>query len=120
MRQYRNINNHKKNSAKEAAPTDGDFTELTVPYHFSDLAWRRGEHLEVSDYVTVRGLDRKYELVDIYPQFGSVRVREIGKVECLLLPWTYVTPWKNKVASSKTALRAVSDWLFRGSRVYLL
>ena len=119
MRQDTITTKHRTKLGRKVATTR-QFQELTVPYHFSDLARRRGEHLEVSDYVTVRGLDRKYELVDIYPQFGSVRVREIGKVECLLLPWTYVTPWKNKVTSSKTALRAVGNWLFGGSKVYLL
>ena len=36
------------------------------------------------------------------------------------MPWNAVTPWEKEVISSKTALRAVGNWLFGGTRVYLL
>ena len=103
---------------RAAADSSRQYLDLTIPYWFSSMARRRQEDLQVSDYVRVRGLDKKYELIDIFPQFGSCRVRGVGEIECLLMPWAYVSPWKEKRTSALT--QAVGNWLFRGSRVYRL
>ena len=82
------------------------------------MARRRQEDLQISDYVRVRGLDKQYELIDIFPQFGSCRVRGVGEIQCLLLPWAYVSPWKEKQAGALN--QAIGNWLFGGNRVYRL
>jgi len=110
---------HKTKPGREVATTQ-QFQELTVPYHFSDIARRRQENIEVGDFVQVRGLETKYKLIDIYPQFGSVRVRAVGDIEGYVFPWTYIKPWKTEVETSKTAMRAIYNWLFRGTHVYRL
>lgn len=92
--------------------------ELTVPYWFSSAARLRQKNLLVGDYVAVRGLEKRYELVDIFPRFGSVRVREDGETESLLIPWVYVSPWKERRTSALT--QAVGNWLFGRNRVFLL
>lgn len=107
----------KKMGRRESATT-GEFLDLTIPYYFSEMARRRQEDLQISDYVRVRGLDNKYELIDIFPRFGSVRVREVGGIDGFLIPWVYVSPWQENQTSALT--RAVGNWLFGGNRVYRL
>lgn len=102
---------------RAAADSSRQYLDLTIPYWFSSMARRRQENIQVSDYVKVRGLDNKYEIIDIFPQFGSCRVRAVGEIECLLIPWAYVSPWKEKRTSALT--QAIGNWLLRGSRVYL-
>ena len=109
----------KTKSGREAATTR-QFQELRVPYYFSDIARRRQQNIEIGDYVRVSGLQNKYELMDIIWKYGSVRVRQVGHIESMTMPWNAVTPWEKEVISSKTALRAIGNWLFGGSKVYLL
>ena len=110
---------HKTKPGREVATTQ-QFQELRVPYYFSSLARRRQENIEIGDYVRVSGLQNKYELMDIIWKYGSVRVRQVGQVESTTMPWNAVTPWEKEIIGSKTALRAVGNWLFGGSKVYLL
>ncbi|MGB6067997.1 MAG: hypothetical protein WBG50_24590 [Desulfomonilaceae bacterium] len=98
----------------------GESRESTIPYYFSDLARGRQQDIQVGDYVRVRGLDQKCQLMDIFPRLGSVLVREIGSLESMTVPWNGVSPWKNEVIRSKTVMQTIGDWLSRGSRVYLL
>ncbi|MGO9570477.1 MAG: hypothetical protein ACLP5H_23345 [Desulfomonilaceae bacterium] len=93
--------------------------DLTIPFYFSSLARQRQEDLQVGDYVCVSGLEGKYELMDIMWKYGSVRIRRIGHSESMTMPWIYVKPLRNGVVRSKTVMKAVGNWLFRGSRVYL-
>jgi hypothetical protein len=102
---------------RAAADSSREYLDLTIPYWFSSMARRRQENIQVSDYVKVRGLDNKYEIIDIFPQFGSCRVRAIGETSCLLIPWAYVSPWEERRTSALT--QAIGNWLLRGSRVYL-
>jgi len=96
--------------------------DLTIPYWFSSMARRRQENLLPGDYCTVRGLgkDKKFELVDVFPRFGSCRVRAVGvgETSCFLMPWVYVSPWKERQTSALT--QAIGNWLFDGSQVYRL
>ncbi len=98
----------------------GQFQELTIPYWFSSLARERGEALRIRDIVRVRGSHKKYWLVGIYPEVGSVDVMEVGGLDFLNLPWRSVRPWSHKVIRSKTVIQAVGNWFFGRSRVYLL
>lgn len=106
-------------TSKEDSITERSL-DLTIPYYISELARRGHEDLQVGDYVRVSGLDGQYELMDIMWKYGSVRIRQVGQVESMTMPWTYLAPLRNEVVGSKTALKAVGDWLFKGSRVYLL
>jgi hypothetical protein len=90
--------------------------DLTIPFHFSSIAREHGQGLQVGDYVRVRGLEKRYELVDIFSRFGSVRVREVGETACILMPWAYVSPWKGKRTSALT--QALGNWLFGSNFVY--
>lgn len=97
-----------------------EYLDLALPYYFSDPARRRQEDLQIGDYVQVPGLDKRYELMDILWKYGSVRVRQVGRLDSTTMPWYLVMPWKKEVIRSKTLTRAVGDWLFCGNRVYLL
>jgi hypothetical protein len=103
---------------RAAADSSREYLDLTIPYYFSSLARERQEDIQVSDYVRVRGLDKEYEIIDIFPRFGSCRVRAIGEIECLLIPWAYVSPWEQRRTSALT--QAVGNWLFGKNRVYRL
>lgn len=111
---------------KAAADSSREYLDLALPYYFSDVASRRGENLQCGDYVRIRGLqkDRKFQLVDIYPQYGWVRVREVGGTEPdgieLGMPWHHLTPWKKEIIRSNTMMRAVGEWLFGKNLVYRL
>jgi hypothetical protein len=107
---------------RATADFSGQYLDLTVPYWFSSMARRRHENLQVGSYVAVRGLgkDKKFELVDVFPRFGSCRVRGIGKTECLLMPWAYVSPWKKAQEGTNALTQAIGNWLFDGSQVYRL
>ncbi|MGB6066118.1 MAG: hypothetical protein WBG50_15060 [Desulfomonilaceae bacterium] len=107
---------------RATADFSGQYLDLTVPYWFSSMARRRHENLQVGSYVTVQGLgeDQKFELVDVFPQFGSCRVRGIGKTECLLMPWAYVSPWKKAQEGTNALTQAIGDWLFGRNRVHRL
>jgi hypothetical protein len=107
---------------KAAADSSREYLDLTIPYWFSSMARRRQEDLQVSDYVRVRGLDKQFELIDIFPQFGSCRVREVGgETTCLLMPWAYVSPWRQTREKRTSALtQAIGNWLFGGNLVYRL
>ncbi len=96
------------------------YLELAVPYYFSSLAREREQDIEIGDYVRVRSLDKRYELMGVFPKRSSVRVREGGSTEELVLPWHLVTPWSDKVIRSNAIFQGVGDWLFKGSWVYLL
>ena len=96
------------------------FLELTIPYWFSSLARDNNENLQIGDYVRVTGLNSKFELMEIFRRFGSVRVRRIGASDEMVFPWRYVTPWKKEVISSETVMKAIGNSLFRGNRVYRL
>ena len=115
---------HERTRTKEAASTSrGEYLDLTLPYYFSDLARDYDMDLRIGDYCTVRGLgeDKKFELVDIFAQFGSCRVRRVGETTCLLIPWAYVSPWTEPKGEKTSALtQAVGNWLFDGNRVYRL
>ena len=78
--------------------------------------------LRIGDYVKVRGLDKKYEMIDIFPQFGSCRVRAVGgETTCLLMPWVHVSPWRQTREKRTSALtQAIGNWLFGGNLVYRL
>lgn len=111
---------------RAAADSSREYLDLALPYNFSDVARRRGENLQAGDYVRIRGLQkhRKFQLVDIYPRYGWVRVREVGGTEPdgieLGMPWHHVTPWKEEIIRSNTVMRAVGDWLFGRNLVYRL
>ncbi len=105
-------------TARETAPLREKSQELTVPYWFSSAARLKRQNLIIGDFVTVRGLDKKFELVDVFPRFGSCRVRAVAETESLLMPWAYVSPWKERRTSALT--QAIGNWLFGGNRVYRL
>jgi len=113
--------NRETRNRRAGSDSPSEYLDLTVPYWFSSMARRRQENIQVSDYVKVRGLDNKYEMIDIFPQFGSCRVRAMGETECLLIPWAYLSPWTETKGKRTSALtQAVGNWLFRGNRVYRL
>jgi len=113
--------NQETRSKRAAADSSGEYLDLTIPYWFSSMARRRQENIQVSDYVKVRGLDNKYELLDVFPRFGSCRVRVIGETTCLLIPWAYVSPWKEaQEGRTNTLTQAIGNWLFGRNRVYRL
>jgi len=111
---------HTDRQTRATADFSGQYLDLTIPYYFSSLARERQEDLQVSDYVRVRGLDKEYEIIDIFPRFGSCRVRAIGEIECLLIPWAYVSPWKKAQEGTNALTQAIGNWLFGGNRVYRL
>ena len=94
--------------------------DLTIPFYFSSLARQRQEDLQVGDYVKISGLDGKYELMDIMWKYGSVRIRRIGHIDAMTMPWSYVKPFKEGNIRSKTVMKAIGNWLFGGNLVYLL
>jgi hypothetical protein len=65
--------------------------EKDRPYWFTALARERGEDLQVGDYVRV-GTDEKYELMDVFWEYGEVRVRAVGSVESQVMPWRHIRP----------------------------
>lgn len=111
---------------RAAADSARQYLDLALPYYFSSLARRTGENLRRGDYVKIRGLqkNRKFQLMDIYPQYGWVRVREVSGIEAgrneLGMPWHYIIPWKEETIRSNTVMRAVGDWLFGKKLVYRL
>jgi hypothetical protein len=111
---------------RAAADSSREYLDLALPYHFSNLARRTGKSLRRGDHVRIRGLqkNRKFQLMDIYPQYGWVRVREVGGTEIggieLGMPWHHVIPWMKEIIRSNTVMRAVGDRLFGGNRVYRL
>jgi len=119
MRRDLATTNHKR-KIERGATTSQQSPKLTIPYYFSDIARRRQENIEIGDFVRVQGLEKKYRLINLYPQFGSVRVRAVGDIEAYVFPWTGIKPWEGKDETSKTAFRAVLGWLFSGTEVYLL
>ena len=104
----------------DASSLEGQPQELATPYWFSSTARRRQADIQVGDYVRVRGLDKRYELMDIFPKHNSVRVREVGGTGELLIPWSAVTPWKRETIRSQTVIQALGNCLFLGNRVYRL
>jgi hypothetical protein len=74
------------------------------------------ERLHVGDYVEIKGLDHTYVVVDIFPQFESVRLRRLRSRAEMVVPIRLVQPWRQ----SKNMTQAIGDWLFKGSDVYLL
>jgi hypothetical protein len=105
---------------KTGKSATGQYLDLAIPYWFGRTARRRQENLLLGDYVSVRGLpDRKFELMEVFPKFGSVRVREVGHIESMTFPWDAVTPWKETI-KSQTVIRAIGSWLFGRNRVYTL
>lgn len=111
---------------RAAADSSREYLDLAKPYHFSDLARRRRENLQAGDYVRIRGLQRhrKFQLVDIYPQYGWVRVREVDGTELdgieLGMPWHHLTPWKKEIIRSGIVTQAIGNWLFGKNLVYRL
>jgi hypothetical protein len=74
------------------------------------------ERLQIGDYVKIDGLDHTYLIVDIFPQFESVRLRRVRSRAEIVVPIRLVQPWRQ----SKKLTQAIGDWLFKGSDVYLL
>jgi hypothetical protein len=68
--------------------------EKERPYWFTGLARERGDDLQVGDYVRVLGLEQKYELTDIFWQYGDVQVRKVGATSYLGMPWKHIRPWE--------------------------
>ena len=69
--------------------------EKDRPYWFTARARRRGQSLEIGDYVKVDVTpDEKYELTDIFWEYGDVEVRKVGSIENQGMPWRYVRPWE--------------------------
>lgn len=51
--------------------------------------------MEIGDYVKVDVTpDEKYELMDIFWEYGDVEVRKVGSIENQGMPWRYVRPWE--------------------------
>jgi len=111
---------HHKTKIRRRAAATRQFQELTVPYYFSSITRQRGDDIRIGDYVAISGLDKKFELIDIIWQYGSVRVREVGGIEGYVFPWGNIRPWQSKDETSKTPLMAIYNWIFRGTRVYRL
>jgi hypothetical protein len=110
---------------RAAADSARQYLDLALPYFFSNTARRTGENLRCGDYVRIRGLqkNRKFQLVDIYPQYGWVRVREVGaEVDGIELgmPWHHLAPWKKEIIRSEIVTQAIGDWLFGKNLVYRL
>jgi hypothetical protein len=94
--------------------------DLTIPYYFSSVARDSGEALRIGDQVRVRGLENKFELLDIVPRESSVTVREVHGFEAAIIPWDVVMPWRRDVIKSTAITQAIGDWLFLKHRVYRL
>lgn len=77
-------------SAKE------QYVEMTVPFYFSPSARAVGLNLRVGDFVRLSGLNDKYELVGIYRRRNSVRVRAVGQIDQIYIPWWHVRPWQEE------------------------
>ncbi|MGO9570405.1 MAG: hypothetical protein ACLP5H_22970 [Desulfomonilaceae bacterium] len=77
-------------SAKE------QFIEMTIPFWFSSVARAVGLSLKIGDFVSLSGLKDKFELVGIYRRRNSVRVRRIGQIDQLYIPWWHVEPWEEE------------------------
>ncbi|MGB6065015.1 MAG: hypothetical protein WBG50_09410 [Desulfomonilaceae bacterium] len=88
-----------------------------IPCYFSKLARKISADIQVVDYVRVGWQDRKYELIDIFLQSGSVLVLRIGGKKSFTRPWACMTPLKSEFSRSKNLNQAIRNWLFRGSRV---
>jgi len=73
-------------------PIEGQ--EKDRPYWFTALALDRGEDLQIGDYVRLLGTDDKYELMDIFWEYGDVEIRAVGSDEYQVLPWKSVSPWR--------------------------
>ena len=83
-------------AANEGTSAKEQYVEMTIPFYFSSLARAIGQNLKVGDFVRLTGLDDKFELVGIYRRRNSVRVRAIGQIDQLYLPWWDVRPWKEE------------------------
>jgi hypothetical protein len=111
---------------RAAADSARQYLDLALPYHFSSIARKRGENLQVGDLVRIKGLQkhRRFQLMDIYPQYGWVRVREVGGTEVdgieLGMPWHHLAPWKKEIIRSEIVTLAIGDWLFGKNLVYRL
>jgi hypothetical protein len=74
-------------------PAEGH--ERDRPYWFTADARKKGEGLEIGDYVQLIGMPtEQYELTDIFWQYGDVEIRKVGSSEYLGMPWDHVEPWK--------------------------
>ena len=74
------------------APVQGE--QQDRPYWFTTLARQNQEDLQIGDYVRVDGMPHRYELTDIFWQYGAVEVRAVGSDEFQVLPWKHVEPWE--------------------------
>jgi hypothetical protein len=72
------------------------YVEMTIPFYFSPSARAVGLNLKVGDFVRLPGLDDKFELVGIYQRSNSVRVRAVGQIDQLYIPWWHVRPWQEE------------------------
>ena len=93
---------------------------FTLPYYFSCIARDDGQDLKIGDFVRVQGLTGKFEVIEIFPRFSSVRIERIGASDAMVFPWRYVSPYKEPLAKSNTVTKSIGNWLFRGQRVYRL
>ena len=100
--------------------TSRESLDLTIPYWFSSAAHDNDEDLQIGDYVRVLGLNSKFELMEIFRKFNSVRVRRIGASDEMVFPWDMVSPWKKEVINSRTVMRAIGNSIFRRNLVYRL
>jgi len=75
----------------------GEGHERDRPYWFTADARKKGEGLDIGDYVQVIGMPtEQYEITDIFWQYGDVEIREVGSSEYLGMSWDHVEPWKEK------------------------
>jgi hypothetical protein len=95
--------------------------DLTTPFYFSSIARENHQDLKVGDYVSVRGLPSsdRFQILDVSPKEGTVRVRGVDGSQDVVVLWSDVEPYKPRT-KSKAMTHDVGNWLFGGSRVYML
>ena len=99
----------------------GRLQELTIPYCFTGLPSRRKISIKVGDVVGISGLSKSYRLIEIFPEYRSVRVQELDERRgtFMYLPWKFLKPRPRKpMMRSKSLTQALGDALYRGSLVY--
>jgi len=116
------MDNHANRFKRDKIPhadLDRRGLDLTIPFYFS--ARKDHQNLRVGDYVSIRGLPSsdKFQILDVSPRSGTVRVKSVDRSWERVIPWGDVEPYKSSL-KSKNNVQLVGDWLFRGSRVYML
>ena len=106
---------------RKQAPDKGRPEELAIPCRFAGAERRRGEGIKIGDRVGILGLSKRYRLIEVFPEYQSVRVQELDGPRGIFmyLPWKFLRPCPQKPAlKSKPLTQALGDALFRGSHVY--